>query len=62
MNRDLGVWTFTAELSLSAAHLNAMLSLVQLYRAVGGGWQTEQSDKSAPRPQAQIPGRLSFMP
>jgi multidrug efflux system outer membrane protein len=43
-DRDL----FTAELSLSAAHLNTLLSLVQLYRAVGGGWQIEQSGKSAP--------------
>ena len=43
-DRDL----FTAELSLSAAHLNTELSLVQLYRAVGGGWQTEPSDKSVP--------------
>ena len=43
-DRDL----FTAELSLSAAHLNTLLSLVQLYRTVGGGWQTEQSGKSAP--------------
>jgi multidrug efflux system outer membrane protein len=43
-DRDL----FTAELSLSGAHLNTLLSLVQLYRAVGGGWQTEQSGKSAP--------------
>jgi outer membrane protein, multidrug efflux system len=34
-DRDL----FTAELSLSAAHLNALLSMVQLYRALGGGWQ-----------------------
>ncbi len=37
-DRDL----FTAELSLSAARLNTQLSLVQLYRALGGGWQTEQ--------------------
>ena len=43
-DRDL----FTAELALSAAHLNTELSLVQLYRAAGGGWQTGQSDKSAP--------------
>ncbi len=43
-DRDL----FTAELSLSGAHLNTLLSLVQLYRAVGGGWQTEQSGQSAP--------------
>ena len=37
-DRDL----FAAELSLSAARLNAMLSAVQLYRALGGGWQSEQ--------------------
>jgi outer membrane protein, multidrug efflux system len=43
-DRDL----FAAELSLSAAHLNTLLSLVQLYRAVGGGWQTDRSAKSAP--------------
>jgi multidrug efflux system outer membrane protein len=35
-DRDL----FTAELSLSAAHLNTLLSVVQLYRALGGGWQS----------------------
>jgi multidrug efflux system outer membrane protein len=43
-DRDL----FTAELSLSGAHLNTLLSLVQLYRAVGGGWQTEPPDKGEP--------------
>jgi outer membrane protein, multidrug efflux system len=43
-DRDL----FTAELSLSGAHLNTLLSLVQLYRAVGGGWQIEQSGRRAP--------------
>ncbi len=37
-DRDL----FTAELSLSAARLNTQLSVVQLYRALGGGWQAEQ--------------------
>lgn len=59
-DRDL----FTAELSLSAAHLNTELSLVQLYRAVGGGWQTEPSDKSAPggADNAPNPGRLTFIP
>jgi multidrug efflux system outer membrane protein len=36
-DRDL----FTAELSLSAARLNTQLSVVQLYRALGGGWQAE---------------------
>jgi multidrug efflux system outer membrane protein len=38
-DRDL----FSAELSLSAAHLNTLLAVVQLYRALGGGWQTEQA-------------------
>jgi multidrug efflux system outer membrane protein len=37
-DRDL----FSAELSLSAARLNTQLAVVQLYRALGGGWQTEQ--------------------
>ena len=37
-DRDL----FTAELSLSAARLNTLLSVVQLYRALGGGWQAER--------------------
>jgi multidrug efflux system outer membrane protein len=50
-DRDL----FTAELSLSAAHLNALLSLVQLYRALGGGWQV--APPAAERPVAsQAPG------
>lgn len=47
-DRDL----FTAELSLSAAHLNTVLSLVQLYRAVGGGWQTDAPNQR----------RVSFIP
>jgi outer membrane protein, multidrug efflux system len=37
-DRDL----FNAELSLSAARLNTLSSVVQLYRALGGGWQLEQ--------------------
>jgi len=44
-DRDL----FTAELSLSAAHLNTLLSLVQLYRAVGGGWQTPDPPSASAR-------------
>jgi multidrug efflux system outer membrane protein len=38
-DRDL----FSAELSLSAARLNTQLTVVQLYRALGGGWQTERT-------------------
>jgi len=43
-DRDL----FSAELSLSAAHLNTLLAAVQLYRALGGGWQTEQAIAANP--------------
>jgi multidrug efflux system outer membrane protein len=41
-DRDL----FTAELSLSEARLSTLLSVVQLYRALGGGWQTEEPASS----------------
>lgn len=47
-DRDL----FTAELALSAAHLNTLLAVVQLYRALGGGWQLEQTAQAEP---AQAP-------
>ena len=48
-DRDL----FTAELSLSAAHLNTLLSVVQLYRALGGGWQ-QASTAETPQPPAAV--------
>ena len=32
---------FTAELNLARARLNELLSVVALYRALGGGWRTE---------------------
>lgn len=35
-DRDL----FNAKLALASARLNSQLALVQLYRALGGGWQT----------------------
>ncbi len=47
-DRDL----FAAELSLSAAHLNTLLSMVQLYRALGGGWQVAPP-AGAPAPERQ---------
>jgi multidrug efflux system outer membrane protein len=34
-DRDL----FTAELNLAQIHVNELLSVVQLYKALGGGWQ-----------------------
>jgi len=30
---------FTAELNLAQAQANELLALVQLYQALGGGWQ-----------------------
>jgi multidrug efflux system outer membrane protein len=41
-DRDL----FTSELTLSSARLNTLLSVVQLYRALGGGWQTKSSEST----------------
>lgn len=46
-DRDL----FNAKLALASARLNSRLSTVQLYRALGGGWQVPQS------PNAPIPGQ-----
>jgi outer membrane protein, multidrug efflux system len=34
---------FTAEFNLAQARLNELLSVVTLYRALGGGWQTENA-------------------
>src|SRR4029077_7061761 len=33
---------FSAELSLAQARLNELLSVVSLYRSLGGGWQTPE--------------------
>jgi multidrug efflux system outer membrane protein len=38
---------FTAELNLAQARLNELLSVVQLYRALGGGWQHKDMKLSA---------------
>lgn len=46
-DRDL----FTAKLALSAAHLNTLLSVVQLYRALGGGWQVATAEDTPPQTQ-----------
>jgi multidrug efflux system outer membrane protein len=34
---------FTAELNLAQARLNELLTVVSLYRSLGGGWQTEDT-------------------
>ena len=42
---DSNTRTFAAELGLAQAHLNELLALVQLYNALGGGWQaTDRTD------------------
>jgi multidrug efflux system outer membrane protein len=38
---------FTAELNLAQARLSELLSVVQLYRALGGGWTTSTSDQAS---------------
>jgi multidrug efflux system outer membrane protein len=38
---------FNSELLLAQARLNELLSVVQLYRALGGGWQTQTSEFAA---------------
>lgn len=40
---------FSAELGLAQARRNELLSVVELYRALGGGWQQPE-----PRPQAKV--------
>jgi outer membrane protein TolC len=40
---------FTAELNLAQARLNELLSVIELYRALGGGWQQEVAKLSANR-------------
>jgi multidrug efflux system outer membrane protein len=38
---------FTAELDLARARRDEVLAVVQLYRALGGGWQSEHSTQRA---------------
>jgi outer membrane protein, multidrug efflux system len=50
-DRDL----FAAELTLSSANLNTLLSVVQLYRALGGGWQSPPVTDNEPPPKLDSP-------
>ncbi len=43
---DSNTRTFAAELGLAQAQLNELLSLVQLYNALGGGWQSAGGTQS----------------
>jgi len=44
---DAGTRTFTAELGLAQAQLNELLALVQLYAALGGGWESAEDHLAA---------------
>jgi multidrug efflux system outer membrane protein len=37
---------FTAELDLAVVEQNQLLTLVQLYKALGGGWETEKKHQN----------------
>jgi multidrug efflux system outer membrane protein len=43
---DSNTRTFAAELGLAQAQLNELLALVQLYNALGGGWQATEGTQS----------------
>ena len=40
---DASTRKFTAELGVAQAQLNEILALVQLYGALGGGWQSGEN-------------------
>jgi multidrug efflux system outer membrane protein len=44
---------FSAELALAQARRNELLSVVELYRSLGGGWQQEKLQTSNPKPQGK---------
>lgn len=49
---DSNTRAFAAEIGLAQAHLNELLALVDLYRALGGGWQQPQPTGDSPQPAA----------
>jgi multidrug efflux system outer membrane protein len=42
---------FPAEISLAVTELNRRIVLVQLYKALGGGWNLKNPDWAGPRSQ-----------
>jgi multidrug efflux system outer membrane protein len=46
---------FTAELSLALARRNELLSVIQLYRALGGGWTEPIGQQAAAAPNNSQP-------
>lgn len=51
---------FDAELSLTSTHRLHLVSVVQLYKALGGGWSPQDFDKATPRPVSTETGKIDF--
>ena len=51
---------FDAELSLTSTHRLHLVSVVQLYKALGGGWSPQDFDKTTPRPVSTETGKVDF--
>ncbi len=47
---------FEAELALTGTHRLHLVSIVQLYKALGGGWPPKRAEGDAPAPTAQSKG------
>src|SRR6478736_3757364 len=52
---------FDAELSLTSTHRLHLVSVVQLYKALGGGWSPQDFDKAAPRPVSTETGKVDLL-
>jgi multidrug efflux system outer membrane protein len=47
---------FEAELALTGTHRLYLVSIVQLYKALGGGWPPKGAEEGKPSPTAQGKG------
>ena len=52
---------FDAELSLTSTHRLHLVSVVQLYKALGGGWPPQDFDKARPRPVSTETGKIDLL-
>jgi multidrug efflux system outer membrane protein len=51
---------FDAELSLTSTHRLHLVSVLQLYKALGGGWAPQDFDKTMPRPVSTETGKVDL--
>ena len=52
---------FDAELSLTSTHRLHLVSVVQLYKALGGGWSPQDFDKARPLPVSTETGKVDLL-